>query len=228
MHVIIGGNGSLGRTLIRECPEEKILVIDKVTLQEASYDQIELDLSDPAYIYGLNLECYPKITKVSILTGINYGKGLFDILLSEWDEMFNVNVRGSFFVIKHLFQYFDRNVSVVLCGSQNGVVGHEDRIGYGESKSALIHLAKNLTVEFSKLQERDIRVNVVSPSYILTGETEYYLTQTVQGQLLRNKIPNRRFIDTECVVSTINFLHSNGSTGIRGQNIVIDNGLTIT
>lgn len=227
MHVVLGGNGSLGRLLAERSGEERLLVIDKMLRSEAPYEQLERDLTAPDSLSDMDWSAYPKIDKVSVLTGVNYGRGLLDISPEEWDTMFGVNVKGSLFAIRALLPQFAKDVSIVLCGSQNGVVGHEDRIGYGESKAALIHLAKNLTVEFAKMKERDIRVNAVSPSYILNEDTRVMLEETVQGELLRNKIPNRHFIHPECVVSTIQFLHSEGAVGIRGQNIVIDNGMTV-
>ncbi len=40
-------------------------------------------------------------------------------------------------MIKELYPLFKEQVAIVLIGSQNGVVGHEQRIEYGPSKAAL-------------------------------------------------------------------------------------------
>ena len=77
------------------------------------------------------------------------------------------------------------------------------------------------------MKQRDLRVNVVSPSYILNEKTKQYLTSTLQGQCLRAKIPNQTFITNESVIASILFLHQDSTAGIRGQNIMIDNGMTI-
>ncbi|MFG5465168.1 SDR family NAD(P)-dependent oxidoreductase [Enterococcus faecalis] len=227
MHVIIGGNGVLGQDLIQQLQGEEIFVIDKQINEHGDYPQLQLNVSDVSAIASLDLSELSKIKKVSILTGINYAKGLMDIQFQEWEDMFAVNIRGTLFLIQKLIHYMADKASIVLCSSQNGVVGHENRIGYGESKAALIHLAKNLTVEFAKMKQRDLRVNVVSPSYILNEKTKQYLTSTLQGQCLRAKIPNQTFITNESVIASILFLHQDSTAGIRGQNIMIDNGMTI-
>ncbi|MGF2106073.1 SDR family NAD(P)-dependent oxidoreductase [Enterococcus faecalis] len=227
MHVIIGGNGVLGQDLIQQLQGEEIFVIDKQINEHGDYPQLQLNVSDVSAIASLDLSELSKIKKVSILTGINYAKGLMDIQFQEWEDMFAVNIRGTLFLIQKLLHYMADKGSIVLCSSQNGVVGHENRIGYGESKAALIHLAKNLTVEFAKMKQRDLRVNVVSPSYILNEKTKQYLTSTLQGQCLRAKIPNQTFITNESVIASILFLHQDSTAGIRGQNIMIDNGMTI-
>ncbi|MGX7150812.1 SDR family NAD(P)-dependent oxidoreductase [Enterococcus ureasiticus] len=227
MHIIVGGNGSLGQDLIHQLSGESFLVIDKQINEISDYPQLQLDLSDMDAIDSLDLSEFPEITKVSILTGLNYAKGLMDIQLHEWDDMFAVNIKGTLFFIQKLLHYMAKKASIVFCSSQNGVVGHENRIGYGESKAALIHLAKNLTVEFAKMKQRDLRVNVVSPSYILNEKTEQYLTSSLQGHCLRAKIPNQTFITNESVTASILFLHQENASGIRGQNLVIDNGMTI-
>ena len=213
MHVIIGGNGVLGQDLIQQLQGEEIFVIDKQINEHGDYPQLQLNVSDVSAIASLDLSELSKIKKVSILTGINYAKGLMDIQFQEWEDMFAVNIRGTLFLIQKLLHYMADKASIVLCSSQNGVVGHENRIGYGESKAALIHLAKNLTV--------------VSPSYILNEKTKQYLTSTLQGQCLRAKIPNQTFITNESVIASILFLHQDSTAGIRGQNIMIDNGMTI-
>lgn len=90
-------------------------------------------------------------------------------------------------MIKELYPLFKEQVAIVLIGSQNGVVGHEQRIDYGPSKAALIQLAKNLTLDFEKDQEKDIKVNVVSPSYILNQSNKQLLTESFEGKKLLKK-----------------------------------------
>ncbi|EKE3419301.1 SDR family oxidoreductase, partial [Enterococcus faecalis] len=144
-----------------------------------------------------------------------------------WDYTFSVNLKSIVFMIKELYPLFKEQVAIVLIGSQNGVVGHEQRIDYGPSKAALIQLAKNLTLDFEKDQEKDIKVNVVSPSYILNQSNKQLLTESFEGKKLLKKIPLKKFVQLEDVVAAIDFLLSDRSKAIRGQNIIVDYGYTI-
>ncbi|ALS37691.1 NAD(P)-dependent dehydrogenase (short-subunit alcohol dehydrogenase family) [Enterococcus rotai] len=227
MHVIVGGNGPLGKRYCEMEEEHEILILDKKIESKVTYSQLSLDVLNDEQLEELDISGYSKIVRLTFFLGVNYSKSFFEVTNEEWDKMFDLNVSSVFKCIKKLYPYFSNDVSIVLCGSQNGVVGHENRMGYGESKAALIHLAKNLTVEFSKLNYKDVRINVVSPSYILTEKSQKFLEESMEGKILQNRIPNKKFISVDEVVSVMMFLHSAASKGIRGQNIVVDNGYTI-
>lgn len=217
---------------------------DYIEIYGSQYDNIVgIDLSEKS-----NLEYYQKIdfrdkncfTKLNLFlkdislnysdiiftSGVNYMNDIFSINFEDWDRTFNINVRSALFSIKSLYSYFYDEVSLVFVASQNGVVGHDKRIDYGSSKSALIHLVKNLSVDFSKVREKDIRINCVSPSYIKNKDNEQYM-ESHSGKVLLKRIPYKRFVLLRDISNTIEFLLSKNSIAIRGQNIIIDYGYTI-
>ncbi|EHV2876009.1 SDR family oxidoreductase, partial [Enterococcus faecalis] len=174
------------------------------------------------------LECERiKLDSLLFSVGINPFQSFYSIDEEIWDYTFSVNLKSIVFMIKELYPLFKEQVAIVLIGSQNGVVGHEQRIDYGPSKAALIQLAKNLTLDFEKDQEKDIKVNVVSPSYILNQSNKQLLTESFEGKKLLKKIPLKKFVQLEDVVAAIDFLLSDRSKAIRGQNIIVDYGYTI-
>ncbi|WP_085389091.1 SDR family oxidoreductase, partial [Enterococcus faecalis] len=174
------------------------------------------------------LECERiKLDSLLFSVGINPFQSFYSIDEEIWDYTFSVNLKSIVFMIKELYPLFKEQVAIVLIGSQNGVVGHEQRIDYGPSKAALIQLAKNLTLDFEKDQEKDIKVNVVSPSYILNQSNKQLLTESFEGKKLLKKIPLKKFVQLEDVVAAIDFLLSERSKAIRGQNIIVDYGYTI-
>lgn len=168
-----------------------------------------------------------KMDAIIFSIGINPIQSFYSISEETWDKTFSVNLKSVIFMIKELYPIFKEKVSIVLIGSQNGVVGHEHRIDYGPSKAALIQLAKNLTLDFEADNEKDIKVNVVSPSYILNHSNEKLLKDSFEGRKLLKKIPLKKFVQLEDVVGTIDFLLSDNSKAIRGQNIIVDYGYTI-
>ena len=113
---------------------------------------------------------------------------------SAWDNSFQTNVRGPFFLIQALLPLFANPASVVLNASINAHIGMPNTSVYGASKAALLSLARTLSGE---LISRGIRVNAISPGPIATplygklGLSESELKSV--SEALQNQIPARRF-----------------------------------
>ncbi|WP_206911875.1 hypothetical protein IGL98_000188 [Enterococcus sp. DIV0840] len=232
--LIVGSAGYLGRSYIQMNKEKyRFWGIDKVKgdhNEEAVYKEFLADVTDLWSIKQVKEELEKESVKMDAIIfsiGINPIQSFYSISEETWDRTFSVNLKSVVVMIKELYPIFKEKVSIVLIGSQNGVVGHEQRIDYGPSKAALIQLAKNLTLDFEVDNEKDIKVNVVSPSYILNQSNEKLLTDSFEGKKLLKKIPLKKFVQLEDVVGTIDFLLSDYSKAIRGQNIIVDYGYTI-
>ncbi|AHA10881.1 SDR family oxidoreductase [Bacillus toyonensis] len=167
-----------------------------------------------------------KIDNIVNLIGINSFKNFYDVSREDWTKTLDTNVTSFVFFLKELYPFFNTEVSIVAIASQNGVVAHENRIDYGTSKAALIHLVKNLTIDFLLDKEKDIKINCISPSYI-QNESNKEFFNGFEGRKLLKKIPYRKLIEYSDVVNAIDFLISEKSKGIRGQNLIIDYGYTL-
>lgn len=233
--VILGANGFIGKELVASMQLEEQLLI----CLDLSYDKpITLSINqvliqgDAAKSEDVNLiaeYCHKhgvKIQGLVNLIGVNDMKDIFQITGQEWDKTFQANVKAITFAIQQLYALFSNSISIINVASQNGVVGHEERIAYGPSKAALIQLTKNLSIDFLKDRSKDIKVNSVSPGYILNDSNREYL-MGVSGRALLKKIPYRRFVECREVVDVIHFLLSEKSSAIRGQNIIIDYGYSM-
>ena len=80
----------------------------------------------------------------------------------DFDRVFGANVRGTFFLIKHLLPYFSENAHIVNIGSMGGFQGSVKFPGlslYSASKGALAILTECLAEE---LKERKIKVNCLA------------------------------------------------------------------
>lgn len=232
--LIVGSAGYLGRSYIQMNKKKyHFWGIDKVHGdhgEEVVHKEFVADVTDLWSIKQVKEELEKESVKMDAIIfsiGINPIQSFYSISEETWDKTFSVNLKSVIFMIKELYPIFKEKVSIVLIGSQNGVVGHEHRIDYGPSKAALIQLAKNLTLDFEADNEKDIKVNVVSPSYILNHSNEKLLKDSFEGRKLLKKIPLKKFVQLEDVVGTIDFLLSDNSKAIRGQNIIVDYGYTI-
>lgn len=86
----------------------------------------------------------------------------------EFDETFNVNVKGPFFFTQALLSMFNKGAHVVNIGSLGGVPGSKKFPGlaaYSASKGALAILTEVLAEE---LAEREIKVNCLALGAVQT------------------------------------------------------------
>lgn len=232
--LVVGSSGYFGTSFIDKTRKDfRFIGLDKVKykgVENKLYREFTIDVTKIEELAKVKKSLENeniKIDGILFSMGINPLKSFYDINEQKWDETFSVNLKSIVFIIKAMYSVFEDKVSLVLIGSQNGVVGHESRIDYGPSKAALIQLAKNLTLDFEQDKTKDIKVNVVSPSYILNDSNREYLLNSSDGKKLLKKIPLKKFVELEDVVGTVDFLFSSESRAIRGQNIVVDYGYTI-
>lgn len=153
--------------------------------------------------------------------------------IEQWDESgfdntFDINVRGPFFLIQALLPLFANPASVVLNASINADIGMRNASVYAASKAALLSMARNLSVE---LIARGIRVNAVSPGPITTplysklGLSAAELQAT--SEALQKQTPAGRFGKPAEVASAVVFLASDESAFTVGSEIIIDGGLSL-
>src|SRR5260370_12780469 len=83
----------------------------------------------------------------------------------NYDDMFNVNVRGLYFHLQSLLPLLGNSSSVVFTSSIAGSIAFAGASIYSATKPAVISLGKTLAVE---LAPRGVRVNVLSPGPIDT------------------------------------------------------------
>ena len=127
-------------------------------------------------------------------------------------------------VLKVLIRkYLTRDLkSIVLIASTSATNSDGGRLGYSSSKAALIAASKTLARE---LGPKGVRVNSVSPGLIDSEMVD----STIDHQQL-NTLKARLFLErlgsAEEVAKVIQFLASNDSSYITGQNILIDGGMS--
>ena len=101
----------------------------------------------------------------------------------------------------------------------------------GAAKAAAEGLVRGLALE---LGPRGVTVNAVTPGFIRTDSSTYYVTQGLgldyerATERLRAATPVRRHGTTEDVAELVGYLVSDAASFVTGQCIVIDGGLTIT
>ena len=146
----------------------------------------------------------------------------------NYDDMFNVNVRGLYFQLQSLLPLLGNPSAVVFTSSIAGSLAVPGASIYSATKAAVTALGKTLAVE---LAERGVRVNVLSPGPIdtpimkkvgLPPEQEKAFEDGIVGKSLL-----KRFGTSDEVARAARFLLSEDSSYIFGTELVIDGGVRL-
>lgn len=151
---------------------------------------------------------------------------------ADWDIVFDVNLKGAFFLIQAAIPHLGAGASIVNIASDAGLVGNNGAAIYCASKGGLVLLTKALALE---LAPRQIRVNAVCPGDVATPMIEFQAERYGEGdpdgykaKLLSN-YPQQaaaRFIKPEEIARMVAFLCEPDGAPITGAALSIDFGVT--
>lgn len=158
--------------------------------------------------------------------GSNVMQKAVEITEETWDFLFDLNIKGSFFLTQGIVRdsLFERKGNVIFISSQHAVVGNIMRAHYCASKSALLGLIKALTAEWSVY---GVRVNAVSPTFIINEINEGMLMSPEYKRKYLNKIPLGKYATGIDIANAVLFLSSDLASMITGHNLIVDGGYSV-
>lgn len=147
---------------------------------------------------------------------------------SNAEGIMKVNGLGAFYVSQAFAKPLIQNNlkgSIILIGSMSGTIVNDPQpqCMYNMSKAGVIHLVRSLACEWAKY---NIRVNTLSPGYILTPLTRNVIAgHADMKDAWESKIPMRRMAEPKEFVGSILYLASDtASSYTTGHNLVVDGG----
>ena len=237
--VITGGNSGIGLATAKELADGGAKVViagrDQTTLDSAveaignEAFGVKTDVSKLSDLDNLFKEASDKFGKIDILF-VNAGIAKFAPLEQSdealFDEIVNINFKGSFFTVKNALPYLNEGASIIFTTTVAAKKGMAGASIYAASKSAIHALTKIFAAE---LVGRKIRVNAVSPGPIETpifdrmGAPEEAKKEMKGG--MASQVPMKRMGTAEEVAKTVAFLASDDSSFITGVEIDVDGGM---
>lgn len=151
--------------------------------------------------------------------------GPLEVTPAEWDEVFAVNVRGTFF----LTQAVGRRMleagggSIVTITSLAGEVVTRAPVSYQASKAALIQMTRALAFHWAP----HVRVNAVAPGYVRTDLNAAWLDDADSRAYVLGNTPLARVGAPDDVVGAVRFLASPAAAYLTGQNLRVDGGWSV-
>jgi len=173
------------------------------------------------WVIGTEKEVGPVDTVVTS-AGIVRDAPLVMMRDEDWDQVLDINLRGTFLVCRAaVFHMMKRKSgSVVNVSSITGVSGNASQGNYAASKAGIIGLSKSLAKEVGRY---GIRVNTVAPGFIETDMVSQ-LSDSYRERML-DQIPLRRFGQAEEVADAIAYLADAGY--VTGAVLEVNGGLAI-
>ncbi|MBN1298406.1 MAG: SDR family oxidoreductase [Actinobacteria bacterium] len=208
----------------KRCPE----VIKEI---EGKYKKkglfIPCDISDYELVKKSCDDAIKKFIKIdNIVCAAGYGSrvAIEDMEIPEWKKAVDINLNGTFFVIKSLVRHMLANKSgnIVIIGSATVETGSGGGLHYAATKTAQYGIMKGLSYE---LLSRGIRTNIITPHIIDTPMLrKRYPDNAETNAALAKRVPLGRIGRPQDIANVTLFLLSDDSGYICGANIIADGG----
>jgi NAD(P)-dependent dehydrogenase (short-subunit alcohol dehydrogenase family) len=138
---------------------------------------------------------------------------------ANFDNTFNVNVRGTLFTVQKALPLIRDGGSIIMTGSIASAKGFPGLSVYSASKAAVRSFARTWTTD---LKDRHIRVNVISPGTIDTG-VFVGIPKEVKDQFV-SIIPMGRIGQSHEIAAAALFLASDDASFVTGIELFVDGG----
>ena len=145
-----------------------------------------------------------------------------DTTVAQWDALFARNLRAYFLTSRESIKHMKSGRgSIINFASIVFHTGPAQLTAYTATKGGVIAFTRSLAREVGS---RGIRVNTVSPGWIMTErQLKQFVTPAIKKMIRRTQC-TPDLIQPEEIADTVLFLASNASRAITGQELLVDRG----
>ena len=153
-------------------------------------------------------------------------KAATEVTPEEWDAVMQPNLTGTFFMCQQMGRHLigsGRPGCIINMASTHGIVALAERLVYGVSKAAVMHMTRMLAIEWA---QHGIRVNSIAPGTVDTPSRAAFLADPRTREMMLNRVPLHRLATADEVAAAVCYLASPEAAYITGHTLVMDGGLT--
>ena len=234
--VVTGGSGGIGRACCLALAERGAhVVVNYYQSETEAHEVVRLVRQDGGKATALQGDVasmqdmqrladhvtdeYGQLNFLVNNSGIIRDRLLLDMDEDDWDTVIRTNLKGVFVTTKVLLPLlFAERGSIVNISSIAASIGSKGHVNYAASKGGVDAFTRALAVE---LAPKRIRVNAVSPGYIVTKISDE-VRKVVDP---RAQVPMRRFGQPEEIAGLVTFLLSDAASYITGEIINVAGGI---
>ncbi len=193
-----------------------------------SFLPLAVDLADPGVLPAAAERAWAWRDGIDLLVnaaGLIVRTGPLEVTPDEWDAVFGVNVRGTFFLTQAVGRRMlgAEGGSIVTVTSLAGEIPTRAALSYQASKAALIQLTRALAAAWAPT----VRVNAVAPGYVRTDLNSAWLDVEENAGYVLGNTPLGRIAEPQDVVGAVRFLASPSAAYVTGQNLRVDGGWSV-
>ncbi len=238
--IVTGAGSGIGRACALALAREgaKVALIGR---RKDRLKDVAREIVDSAFVLAADISKTVEIDRVVEQTVGRFG-GL-DVLLNsagvlhvgtvehiteeEWDETFNINVRGLWLLSRAALPHMRkaRGGSIINIASVLGINGARNRASYAASKGAVVLLTKCMAIDHG---HENIRVNAICPSFVETDLTAAIISQAPNPETVRRERvgvhPIGRLGRPEDIAGLAVYLASDESSWVTGAVFPVDGG----
>ncbi|MBD0307531.1 MAG: SDR family oxidoreductase [Microcoleus sp. T1-bin1] len=236
--IVTGASRGIGRAIALRLSQEGASVVvnyargadrakDVVSAIEAAGGKalaVQADVSKTAEIRDLfdrTQETYSQIDILVNNAGVTLTKPVAEVTEAEFDNLFAINVKGTFFACQEAAKRMAEGGRIVNFSSSTTAIMMPTYGVYVATKGAVEQLTRSLAKE---LGDRQITVNVISPG---PTDTELFTVGKTAEQIQRftQMTALGRLGKVEDIADVTAFLCSEQARWITGQNIRVNGGI---
>lgn len=217
--VLTARSGDLLETVAEACRAAGSPKVTAVTGDVSIHD-------DVTNVVATGVEAHGKIDVLVNNAGVADIRGLapeqFD--MEAFNHIVSVDLTGAFMMLqacgKHMLESGGGSI-VNICSIMGNGASELSVIPYTAAKGGLRNLTLQLGCEWA---DRGIRVNSVSPGFILTDMIKAAVEGTPNADYIASRNPMRRLGDADEVSNAVLFLASDMASYITGVDLNVDGG----
>jgi glucose 1-dehydrogenase len=252
--VITGSSKGIGKAIAMEFAKAGYSVVLNARTQEElkrSAEEISKSIRDSSRVISIPGDISQEQACISLIEGAVKQFGRIDVMINnagisgeskkihelterDWDEVIDVNLKGTFLctreavkkMVKNKSNGLDRanNYSIINISSVHEETPQPESAPYAASKGGMELFTKTAALE---LADKGIRVNGIAPGAIATDMNKKLLEDQQKKEKKEQQIPVHRIGKPEEIAKVALFLASNDASYVAGTTIYADGGLTL-
>ncbi len=238
--IVTGAGSGIGRACAAALAREgaKVALVGR---RPQRLDAVAREIGDSALVLAADISKKLEIDRVVEQTVGRFG-GLNVLLNSagvlhvgtveqiteeQWDETFNINVRGLWLLSRAVLPHMRKagGGSIINIASVLGINGARNRASYAPSKGAVVLLTKCMAIDHG---QENIRVNAICPAFVETDLTAAIIKKAPDPEAVRRERigvhPIGRLGQPEDIAGLAVYLASDESSWVTGAVFPVDGG----